>query len=251
MAKFCMKCGTEINGSNTFCPRCGTKIQQQTPTSQQTTQTQPYIPPVKPGNKNKILIIAAIAVVAIVIIIALIFILTGGDILGNSDDSLSDEEKSLRTAQILKVDNIRSEFVNSIGRIKDPEGKRRSLVLTLGMKQEDLNFMLEQQTRYNISSPHLLQPILKGGLMRDSQFLIDLWFNEDLKELTRKNICDLPLLARILRKSQDKINVRLSEVLFGKTKVVKKVAKANYPILQHYGIRLRKIQGGYIFEKKN
>ena len=85
--------------------------------------------------------------------------------------------------------------------------------------------------------------------MKDSEFIIDLWFNEKMKESIMKKVDSLPIIARIIRDVRRKSRIRLSEILPRGTNEVRKVAENNFGVLQYYGIRLEKIQGGSILRK--
>lgn len=50
--KFCMKCGTELEGAATFCPRCGERVAPQAPqAAQEPTPIQQYNMNIKPKIK--------------------------------------------------------------------------------------------------------------------------------------------------------------------------------------------------------
>ncbi|NLE03789.1 MAG: hypothetical protein GX638_03165, partial [Crenarchaeota archaeon] len=52
-----------------------------------------------------------------------------------SDGLIFEEERDVFLPRLLWLDSIRGEFINTIGRVKDPNGQKRSLVFCLGMQK--------------------------------------------------------------------------------------------------------------------
>jgi hypothetical protein len=61
------------------------------------------------------------------------------DFVVEMDALLTDEQKAPRIPYLFRFDDTRSEFNNAIGRVKDPEGRERSVVITLGMQGHEVS----------------------------------------------------------------------------------------------------------------
>jgi len=162
---------------------------------------------------------------------------------------ITEEEKKIEISRLLRVFDTKSELINAIGRPKDPRGESRSVVFLFGMQKFEVLAMLNQTGAYNVSMPYVVEPIRKGGFMKDSLIIAELWLDKDIKDLTSKSVDDLPIISRIIRLMESKARFRTSEVVPHETRRVISVAKRNREILKHFNIKLRRIQGGYIFEK--
>jgi len=165
--------------------------------------------------------------------------------------NLTDDEKALKIAQLLRIDDTRSEFVNAVGRVKDQSGEERSVVFTLGMNYGDVEVMLKQAKDYQVSRPNVIRPYLHGGMMRDGLFIGEIWLSEVSKHLSSDCVKDLPILARIIRALNEKPEVRASEVIHGHTKEVVAAAIRNFELLKHYNVGILKKQGGISFALRN
>lgn len=161
--------------------------------------------------------------------------------------NLSDGQKVLHISKTLKVDDTRSEFVNTIGRVKDPTARERSLVITLGMNILDIQTLLTQTVGPSISKPHLIKPIRKGGLLRDGLWISKLWLIRHLPI----DVKDLPLLARIIRCTKNKIKVRASEIIPGMTEAVISTAKHYRDVLEWHNVKFMEKRGGTTFYVNN
>lgn len=140
--------------------------------------------------------------------------------------SMTDGEKAMKISPLLKLDDTCSEFVNSIGRVKDPQGEQRSVVFTLGMTSVDVMAMLRQNRAFGVSIPYVVKPYGGGGFMRDSVSIAKIWLAE-IKEddilvvryLYQSIVDFLPVLGRIIRMTQEKNEIRASEVIHRGTKL--------------------------------
>jgi hypothetical protein len=159
---------------------------------------------------------------------------------------LSVEKKTERIAQILKIDDTKSEFVNAIGRVKDPKAQERSIVFTLGIQRKDVSSLLVQNGP-EISKPYVTQPCLKGGFRKEALTIAKLW-TQEIHTISSQNVKDISIIARIIRIVKNKQLARVSEIIPGKTRKVLIAARRNYAIMQSYGIRLFRKKGGFIFE---
>jgi hypothetical protein len=168
------------------------------------------------------------------------------DIVGEAEN-LTDDEKILKIAQLLRIDDTCSQFVNAIGRVKDPLGEERSLVFTLGMNHIDVDAMLRQPKDYSVSRPRVVKPYLHGGMMRDGLLIGEIWLSEVSRQLTSERLKDLPILVRIIRALNENPEVRASEVIHGHTKEVVAVARRNFELIKHYNARMVAKQGGFSF----
>ena len=149
---------------------------------------------------------------------------------------------AVQISGILRADDTRSEFINAIGRVKDPAGRERSLVITLGMKGSDVQALLKQRTEPFVSRPYLTEPFLKGGLKNDGLWIAKLWFDRaDIK------VEDLPIIARIIRCVKEKGSIAVSKIALGQTNLVLEKAHQYKEILEMYGVTLIRKRGGLAF----
>jgi len=166
---------------------------------------------------------------------------------------LSDEEKTLKISSFLRVVDTKSEFVNAIGRVKDPLAKERSTVFTLGMTILDVRAMLRQSGPFKVSRPHVIKPYSKGGFMRDALLISNMWLTEHPAYVSAEDITDLPILARVIRAIREKIRkrqkpeVRASEVVPNRTCDVIKTARRYEGLLKQYDIKIKRKRGGVVF----
>lgn len=180
-------------------------------------------------------------------------------------ESLTDEEKKVKICRFLTYIDTKSEFINAIGRVKDPLAKERSVVFTLGMNIFDVRALLRRPKLFRVSQPHVAKPYAKGGFMRDGLMIADIW----MREHPERYICslydyaytgngkDLPLLARIIRvvrektveklKAGKKADVTASEIIPGKANEVIEAAKQFKKLLDSYGIKMKEKRGGVAF----
>jgi hypothetical protein len=156
-------------------------------------------------------------------------------------DLLEEDAKRLAVSRILRLDDTRSEFINAVGRVKDPEAKERSIVFTLGMQSPEVHTLLRQEAP--VSKPHVVRPYAMGGLGRDGLLFAQLW--QSREEI---DIESLPVVARIIRYANDKKRVSASQVIHRKTKLVVEKAREYRDILRKYGVRIVSKQGGLSFE---
>lgn len=171
--------------------------------------------------------------------------------------SMTDGEKAMKISSLLKLDDTCSEFVNSIGRVKDPRGEQRSVVFTLGMTCVDVMAMLRQNQAFGVSIPYVVKPYSGGGFMRDSLTIARIWLtiirNDILvsKYLYQGAVDFLPVLGRIIRMMQEKSEIRASEVIHRNTELALQVAGKHINILKHFGIEIDERQGGITFKAQS
>ncbi len=156
-------------------------------------------------------------------------------------ERLDDDGRTLAISRLLRLDDTKSELINSIGRVKDPEGKERSVVFTLGMQKHEVNVLLKQDAP--VSKPHLVSPFWKGGLHRDGLWIAKLWLDE-----ASVDVKDLPIVARIIRYTQERKAVSPSQVIPRHTKRVLEKATQYRDVLEHYGVRIIAKRGGMSLE---
>jgi len=154
---------------------------------------------------------------------------------------LEEDTQQLAISRILRLDDTRSEFINSIGRVKDPEAKERSIIFTLGMQSHEVSVLMKQKG--SVSKPHVVRPYAKGGLGKDGLLIAQLWQRKENVEVK-----DIPIVARIIRYAKDKKAVSASQVIPHKTRLVVEKAKQYEGILQKYGVRIVAKRGGVSLE---
>jgi hypothetical protein len=156
----------------------------------------------------------------------------------------TNEEKSAMLALLLRADNICSEFINAIGRVKDPLGTEKSIVVTLGMQIGEVHAMLNQDTPFKIAKPRITQAFFGGALLSEVPIMARLWMSEDVH-----TTLELSVLARIVNAANEKRQVSASQVILGRTELVKDVATRYQRLLEKYGVKIALKQGGMSFEK--
>lgn len=154
---------------------------------------------------------------------------------------LDEDAQTLAISKLLRWDDTKSEFINSIGRVKDPEGKERSVVFTLGMQGYETYILLKQDKP--VSTPRRIQPFRRGGLLRDGLWIAKLWLDRASVEVK-----DLPIVARIIRYTKEKKAVSPSQVVPRHTKLVIEKAARYERVLEQYGIEIARKKGGVAFE---
>lgn len=159
-------------------------------------------------------------------------------------EGLSAEQQVLQISRTLRVDDTKSEFTNAIGRVKDPDARERSLVMTLGMKYPDVQALLKQKSDLSISQPHVTRPYLMGGFHRDGLWMARLWMDR-----ATVRIKDLPIVARIIRTVKEKRSVRASEVIPHQTRLAIEKAEEDKETLENYGVIILRKRGGISFEQ--
>ena len=166
------------------------------------------------------------------------------DFLSDLGEMNTKEEKTLQLARFLRADDTCSEFTNAIGRVKDPRGNERSIVVTLGMQLSEVHSMLKQSSSFEITKPKITQSFFGGGLLSEVPIMAKLWMTTDIQ-----STLDLSVLARIIDCVNQKKLVSSSQVIIGRTNLVKDVALKHKHILGKYGIKVVLKQGGMSFEK--
>lgn len=152
------------------------------------------------------------------------------------------EQRAVRISKILGADDTRSDFVNAVGRVKDPAARERSLVITLGINYPDVQMLLKQKTEPFVSRPYLIKPLRKGGLRNDGLWIAKLWVDRaDIKAE------DLPIIARIIRHVEQKGSIAASKIALGQTSLVLEKARQYEEILRFYGVVLIEKRGGVGF----
>jgi len=154
------------------------------------------------------------------------------------------EQRVTQISKILRADDTKSEFVNAIGRVKDPTAIERSLVITLGMNFRDVQAMLKQNTEPLVSRPHLIRSFKKGGLHHDGLWIAKLWFDKANVE-----IGDFSVLARVIRYVKEKKSVSASQIIPRQTELVIEKAVHYKEILERYGVIIVSKRGGVSLEQ--
>lgn len=154
---------------------------------------------------------------------------------------LDDDAKTAAISRLLRLDDTRSELINATGRVKDPRGKERSIVFTLGMQGHEVGLLLKQDAP--VSKPNLTRPFRYGGMLRDGKWIAKLWLNDSIC----LDLKDLPLVARIISRTRNKLRIRASEIVPGMTSVVVETARKYRYELHRYKVEIVEKRGGVSF----
>jgi len=161
-------------------------------------------------------------------------------------DELAEDQKMKTKSSILVLNYVASEFANAIARVKDPLGKQKSLVVTVGMTQNDVKILMTQKPQLSwpqIERPRHIQPVKSGGLAKDGPLIAKLWLEEDISCVE-----DLPLVSRIIRYVQAKGTVSPSKILFDQTDLVRETTTKHREILEKHGVKVIFKTGGMSLE---
>jgi len=154
---------------------------------------------------------------------------------------LDDDAKTVAISRLLRLDDTKSEFINAVGRVKDPRGKERSIVFTLGMQGHEVGLLLRQDAP--VSKPNLTRPFRYGGMHRDGSWIAKLWLDYSI----HIDLKDLPLVARIISRTRNKLRIRASEIVPGMTAAVVETAKKYRHELQCFKVETVEKRGGVSF----
>jgi hypothetical protein len=158
---------------------------------------------------------------------------------------ISTEQKAVQIPFLLRWDNTRGEFVNAIGRVKDPLGRERSVIITLGMQGYEVKKLLKDNSPFPIPKPHITQTMFGGGMSDEGLIIAQLWFDGVEVEQPRH----LAVLARIICHTKQKESVSASQIVIGQTELIKNIASKYQSVLEKYGVKVVLKQGGMSFAK--
>lgn len=129
-------------------------------------------------------------------------------------------------------------FVNMVGRVKDPNGRERSVVYALGVTA----FEAENWLRQPVNAPYIGQFPMQGTVPEDFKITGELFID-------RVNVDDInneiPFLAMVIRKVREKKKVAAWEVVPNGTKSIKKLVTKYKPVLKSQGIEVEDKPNGY------
>lgn len=155
------------------------------------------------------------------------------------------QAKGLQTA--FKKFDMKSAFINMIGRVKDPKGQEPSIVYALGMLSDEVRKLLKQKG--------IVQPFVAGfpvtGIDEIDFMIVAGLFLETPRERWR-NTNDIAIIARLIRKCQDKGTLRCWEVVPNQTEKVQQAVGNYADILRDYGIETVRTPRGLslVYSKK-
>ena len=159
------------------------------------------------------------------------------------DALLTDEQKAHQIPRLFRFNDTCCELINAIGRVKDPEGRERSVVITLGMQIYEVKALLRDNSPFPIPKPSMTQTVFGGGMSDEGVTAAKLWLEGAEVEQPRH----LAVLARIICYTKQKKTAPPSQVILGQTNLVKDVALKYQSILEKYGVKVVSKQGGMSF----
>lgn len=143
-----------------------------------------------------------------------------------------------------KKSDMKSAFVNLIGRVKDPKGEQLSIVYALGITASEVNALLAQE---GITSPFVVYFRVQGADVEDFGRAAHLFLN--VKRTRWNNLeTDLPVVERIIRKSHDVDRIESAKVIPNQTKRVQEIANEYKDILKLYSVKVVTEANGLSFE---
>jgi len=105
------------------------------------------------------------------------------------------QAKDLQTA--FRKSDMKSAFINMIGRVKDPAGQEKSIVYAAGITAREVRAFVEQE---GIQSPPIFQFLFTGADVRDFALAGSLFlYSDELTDKWNDLEKDLPVLVRILQ----------------------------------------------------
>jgi len=140
--------------------------------------------------------------------------------------------------------DVKSAFINLIGRVKDPKGIRKSVVYAAGITGREIRAFVKQE---GIVSPLISEFLVTGADALDFEIVGNSFLHAD--ELTQKwNDLekDLPVLARILRACRLKDrSLTLSEILPDNVERIQQFVESCPEVLKGFKIDIVKKPRGY------
>lgn len=149
-----------------------------------------------------------------------------------------------------KRSDMKSAFINLIGRVKDPKGQEKSVVFAAGIRTDEIKAFV---TQAGIPSPWIVSFQFQGADSLDFETVAGIFLHppitvEDWKTLQR----DLPILARIMDFTlRKKRRVTLSEIFRLKVdnKFLQQLVTQHRSYLEKLGFRVIAESRGLSFEK--
>lgn len=142
-----------------------------------------------------------------------------------------------------QMSDVKSAFINMIGRVKDPLGKQKSVVFATGITASEVRGFV---TQTGLSTPLIAEFPVKGADAFDFAILAHLFRHSE--ELSGKWVDlerDLPLLVRILRLCDKKGNkVPVSEILCNDKERANQFVEDYTDVLGKFGIKVVKEGSG-------
>lgn len=140
--------------------------------------------------------------------------------------------------------DMKSAFINLIGRVKDPRGIEKSIVHATGITSREVRAFVMQE---DIRAPLIFEFLVKGADSLDFELAARSFLYCEEPKIGWKNLeKDLPVLTRILRvcRTTDEEHT-LSEILSKDTRRVQEFVE-NYPdVLAEFNIKIVKEPRGY------
>ena len=168
------------------------------------------------------------------------------DFVAEMDLLTSEEQRRAQLPRLLKLDDMRGEFVNCIGKPKDAEGRQRSVVIAFGIRQEEIKALLKDNSPFKLAKPHVTRTLFGGAMSDEGLTIAELWM--DGVEVDLPN--DLSMLARIIQLTRQQGKVPSSRIVLGSTQTVKSAAQRYQHVLDRYDVAVVFKTGGIAFEAK-
>jgi biotin operon repressor len=142
--------------------------------------------------------------------------------------------------------DMRSTFINTIGRAKDPKGRDRSIVYCFGIKGDEVNnFLNIVRTQGQDIEPPFVIPLMLGATRAEDFINAARLFLEKPLELWSDIQKDIAVLVAIIRRCKEENEVQCGEVIPHETELVQTVATKYASILEEFGIEIVRTNRGY------
>jgi hypothetical protein len=145
---------------------------------------------------------------------------------------------------IFRRSDMRSAFINLIGRVKDPRGQEKSVVYAAGITAREVKAFVMQD---DVRPPLIFEFLVKGADALDFELAANSFLHaHELGKEWSSLEQDLPVLARILRvcRYRDK-SITLSEILPDKVERVRQFIESHPDVLKKFRIDIVKEARGY------
>lgn len=156
-------------------------------------------------------------------------------------ETLGTEKNCLQEAY--NKSDVKSEFINLIGRVKDPSGTRKSVVYATGITYPEIINLIEQK---DVPSPLIFKFLTTGADPLDFEIASKVFLNPELPGKFNDIHFDLPIFVKILRKIViEEKSLTLGEIVPQHVEPLKNFVETYPDFLAKAGIVVVKSSRGY------
>jgi hypothetical protein len=142
-----------------------------------------------------------------------------------------------------KLSDEHANFVNMIGRVKDPKGQLKSVVFALGMTAEEVKTWVKDSLsspytdHFYVTTPYIAQFPMTGAKPEDFKIAAEMFLQKDINSCNVYSIEEaIPYLAMIIRKVRENKQLLFWEITPNSTKTTRELVCTHKELLKSYGI---------------